>query len=445
MKGKGDLGIRLLIKSLTIVYVMLIVSSFAGVVKSAETTFIVEPAITLTGRYDSNFYRENTNDREAYTITVTPGIELGVETSKAELSLYYNLEAYFYEDKGDVPDGEVSVDEENYVGHLAILNALYSPVERLTLGLNDSFYVTRRPFDADRFADSTEREKYWVNRFTPGLYYEFKNRFSAGLRYRRTDIEYDESDEYDSIEHRGLLNLIYNPQRTLTLDLDYQVWTQENPDDLINDEYTSNQLQLLAEKRYKYFAFGGGIGFHGRNFTGAGDDSDQEFEDADVINWIVSITGQNPAPPVQKRRLALDFQRLRSHLYLAVERNFNNLGYYYDLFEATRYTASVGHIFYHKFHGILRGYYQNSDYQNYSALTPSGDTQTRDDDTWDYSAILRYLMTEKMSIVMMGGHQERDSNIVDLDYDNDYVYLGYEFNYDIGKRGPFSLEASYYR
>ena len=447
MPVEKTLGTASMMGAATVVLLVSIISLtplLAGTAR-AETKFIVEPMIVLAGAYDSNLYRTETNEREAYTFTITPGIELGVETPKAEVSLFYNLEAYFYEDKDSVPEGESPVDDENYVGHLAILDALWSPVERLTLGLNDSFYITRRPFDADRFANSTEREKYWVNRFTPGLYYEFKNRFALGARYRRTDIDYDDTEEYDTFEHRGLFNLIYNPQRTLTLDLDYQVWTQESADALLDDEYTSNQLQLLLEKRYKYFAFGGGIGYHNREFTGDGGEDDPAFEDAEVVNWIVSVTGQNPMPPVQKRRLSLDFQRLRSHMYFAAEQNFNNLGYYYDLFEATRYTGSVGHVFYHKFHGILRGYYQISDYQHYAGETPSGSTEMREDETWDYAAILRYLWTEKMSIVLMGGHLERDSNLAGLDYKNDYAFLGFEINYDIGKRGPFSIEASYYR
>lgn len=443
--GKLD-GNRLILFLLIMTCLLLLGFGSQGVNEAkAEAKFIVEPMIILGGAYDSNFYRTEANEREAYTATITPGIKLGVETPKSELSLYYNLEAYFYEDKGSVPEGEASVDEENYVGHLAILDALYSPVERLTLGLNDSFYITRRPFDADRFANSTEREKYWVNRFTPGLFYEFKNRFSLGLRYRRTDIDYEDTDEFDSIEHRGLFNLIYNPQRTLTLDLDYQVWNHESEDALFDDEYTSNQLQLRVEKRYKYVAFEGGIGYHNRDFADPGGDSEIEFEDADVVNWIFAVSGQNPSPPIQKRRLGRQFQRAKSHFFIAAERNFNNLGYYFDLFEATRYTASIGHVFYNKIHGILRGYFQNSEYQNFIGETPSGSTALRDDDTWEIGAVLRYLLNEKMSLALMVGHQERESNLVDLDYDNDYGFLGFEINYDIGERGPFSREASFYR
>lgn len=399
----------------------------------AETKYTIVPYFSAVGRYDSNFWRLEDNEREVYTYLLAPGIQLGAETPKSKLNLFYTLEAYFYEDKNNVPAGERKADDENYVGHLATLDALWSPVERFTIGLYDDFYLTRHPIAADRFSDSVGREKYWVNRFTPFIFYEFTDRFSIGLRYRQTDIDFDDSGESDWLEHRGMINLLYNPSRSLTFDLSYQRWTnEEDRKTLENRDYTSDQIQLAAEKRYKYFSFEGGIGYHNRDFEDIGD---PDVRDWDAINWKLSVTGQNPPPQEQKRLLGRVFLRAKSHIYFAVEKNFNNLGYYFDTFEAYRYTASAGHVFLDKIRGLVRGFYQTNDYI----------ASSRKDDIYDISGAIGYLITKKMELSFTIGRTERDSNVDGESYQDDYAYLKFDFNFDIGSRGDFSEEGSYYR
>jgi len=429
MKNKKILfSVTMCFFAVTIVALM-----FAADNAVAETKFTVKPYFSAVGRLDSNFYKEEDNEREVYTYLLAPGIQLGAETPKSNVNLYYTLEAYFYEDKDDLLPGERKADDEDYVGHLALFKAQWSPVERFTLGLKDDFYLTRHPIDADRFSESVEREKYWVNRFTPLIFYEFKYRFSVGLRYRRTDIEFEDSDEADFLEHRGIINLLYNPSRTLTLDLDYQRWTNEEDSKALESrEYTSDQIQLVAEKRYKYFEFEGGVGDQNRDFEDIGD---PDVEDADVINWKFAVTGQNPPPQEQRRLLGRQFLRAKSHVYAAVERNFNNLGYFFDTFKAYRYTASVGHVFLEKIRAGVRGFYQTSDYI----------ASDREDDIFDLSGTIGYLITKKMEISFTAGRQERDSNLDGQSYENDYLFLKFDFNYDIGSRGDFSEEGSYYR
>ena len=405
----------------------------------AEAKFNLTPMFSVYARSDSNFWKSEENERQVYTYTLQPGIGLGVETPKTKVDLTYFLEAFFYEDQDTVPAGERDADDDNYVGHLGILDASWAPAERLHLLLNDSFYLTRRPTASDRFSDSIDRVKYWVNRFTPGLFYEFKNRFSIGLRYRRTDLDSDD-DRDDFTEHRGLFNLLYNPTRTITLDLDYQRWTlAHDEEELLGDEYTSDQIQLKLSKRYKYFSFMGGIGYHNRDFE------DSDLDDQDTVAYLISVTGQNPPPPEEQHRFGRDFVRAKTHMYLAYERNFNNLGYFVDTFIADRFTASVGRVFLDKIRIVARGYYQTNDYDNFKGPTPSGTEENREDNIWDIGASIGYLINEKMEVLFTAGREERDSNLAGFDYENDYFELSFNFNYDVLARGDFSKEASYYR
>ncbi|MEW5910496.1 MAG: outer membrane beta-barrel protein, partial [Thermodesulfobacteriota bacterium] len=360
-----------------------------------------------------------------------------------KFSLDYTLEAYFYDDASDVPEGERAADEDNYLGHVFVFDGQYSLAERFTLMLNDSFYYTRRPVESDEFSNSIARDKYWVNRFTPGIFYDFNERFSTGLRYRRTDIEYvdDESQQSNFLEHRILFNFIYNPTRTLTFDLDYQRWTNtEEPRNLEKREYTSDQLQLVLEKRFTYIALEGGIGFHNRSY-----EDDPDLEDQDSIIYKAAITWQNPPPEDITQYRGRSFIRAKTHAYLAAEKNFNNLGYYFDTYVANRLTGSIGYVFLEKFHLFARGYYQITEYKNYEGLTPEGTTEIREDKVYDYSAGLGYLIRKNMEISIRTGNKKQDSNIAGLDYENNYAMLTFDFNYDLSARGDFSEEASYYR
>jgi hypothetical protein len=402
----------------------------------AKTKVTIEPMLTLSGQMDTNFFRTEDNEREVYTYLIQPGLHLGSETPKSKLHLYYTLDANLFEDKSSVPEGEKPVDEQNYIGHIVNFDGSYSPFEKLTLLLNDQFNITRRPIESDYYYYNLEEEKYWVNRFTPGIFYYVTPRFSAGLRYRRTDLDYYNSEDEDYIEHRALIDILYNPTRTTTLDLDYQRWTRRYREDLFDRDYTTDWIRLVGEKRFKHFSFDGGIGYH---------EPSEDAENQDVINWLVSATWQNPPPPEETRLLGSRIIRAKSHIYAALENNFNNLGDYYDVYVARRFTWSIAHFFLQKLSAGIRGYHENNDYQFETGETPAGNIEGREDDISDISANIAYLIKEKMSISFTLGHEKCDSNLAGYDYENDYYMLHFNVNYDITGRGGFSKEASYYR
>ncbi len=132
-------------------------------------------------------------------------------------------------------------------------------------------------------------------------------------------------------------------------------------------------------------------------------------------------------------------------MYLAYEKNFNNLGYFADTYEADRITASVGRVFLDKIDITVRGYFQVLDYIEFIGPTPSGTQENREDDVWNVNAIISYLINDQMRVSFGAGREERDSNLAGFDYENDFFELTFSFNYDFASRGNFSREASYYR
>jgi len=388
--------------------------SFFPVMGSAEPVFTIEPTATVSSRLDSNFYKTENNEREVYTYLLQPGIQFGVETAKSKVDFIYTMDFYYYDDKSDVPVGDDPAKDENYIGHYAVLDASNTITDRLTLGLKDAFYRTQRADQYDDLTDSTERREHNVNRLTPRIYYDFGDRFSMGLRYRRQDIDYDDSSISDSVEHRGVFDLIYNPSRVTTLDLDYQHWRQ-NYDQGVSD-YTSNQLRLIFQKRYKYFSFDAGGGYHKRHFEDPG------LEEGDIFYYKVAIGGQNPPSfGIGPRIYESDSLEIKSHIYFDAERNFNNLGGFRT---ENRFTLSLGHLFLEKIKGELKGYYITSDYENIS----------RKDDTYGISGSIRYLINDRWNLLFITGITDRDSNVVGNSYENVYLTLNLEFSYPIGRK-----------
>jgi len=394
----------------------------------SSSKFVVKPRFSSASRFDSNFYLTKDNERAVYTYLVQPGIQLGIEAPKTKAYIDYTFEAYFYRDKDSVSSNEDPASSNDYFGHLVNFSASHNLTPRITLGFDDTFYRTLYPYNYDRLSDNIEKRQYDINRLTPSFLYEFEDRLSLGVRYRKTDINYEDSSEGDSTEHRGYVGLIYYPTKTLSFELDYQHWLTNYENN--SPGYTSDQLRLNFQKRFKYYTFDAGTGYHIRSFE------DSKFDDADTVSFKVSFSGQNPPPPEIKRPPGMHFIRSRSHFYVAAERNFSNYDSYYA---ADRFTMSLGHVFFRKILARIKGYYQMSDYEQFGGLNAN-----REDNIYNVSGSLGYLFAKNLSLSFTAGREVRNSNFSDYDYKNNFFMLTLDFNWDIGSRGGHTEEALYY-
>ncbi|MBW1644155.1 MAG: outer membrane beta-barrel protein [Deltaproteobacteria bacterium] len=392
--------------------------------------FVIKPKLTAASRFDSNFYLTDGNERDVYSFLVQPGIQLGLETPKTKTYLDYDFEANYYHDNGSVPSGENRASSHDYFGHLVNFSTKYEPTSRLMIGFNDTFYRTLYPYHYDRLSDNIEKSQYDINRMTPSLLYDLSERFTIQTRYRRTDLDYEESNNsnnIDSTEHRGYFNFVYYPTRTTSFDLEYQHWLMAYEDG--NSDYVSDQVKLNFQKRFKYYTFDAGVGYHYRDFDNS------QYEDGDAFAYKVAFTAQNPPPPEIKRPPGQSFIRSKSHFYIAAERNFSN----YDTYAAAdRFTASMGHVFFRKILTRVKGYYQISDYDDIGLGTD------REDKTYQVSGTIGYLINNYLSLNFTAGIEERDSNMTGSDYENNFFILSLDFNYDISGRGGHTKEALYY-
>jgi hypothetical protein len=370
----------------------------------AATKLNIKPKMSVQWQVDSNLYLAQDREREVYTYILQPGIELGIETAKSNLMLDYTLDAFYYDDRDTVLPGEDPSDDDNYVGHTGIIEAKHRPFDRLHLILNESFYLTRDPAQADEFSNSVDRDKYYVNRFTPIVIYEFGRKFTAGLRYRHTKIDYSSSNNEDSNENRGKFDLVYNFTPKTSLDLEYQYWRKNY--DFNTSDYDSNQIQLIFRKRFRTFNVSAGAGYQNRSFD------DSSLDDLNVVTYHLKFNGEGT------------LANRRTNISLNIEQNFNDQSVGSNYYTATRFIVSGGHEFSGKLSGDVTAYYQLSDYER----------SKRKDDTYEITGNITYMLARWLSLSVGAGYEKRESNLEGSDYKNTFFISRLEFTYDLGRK-----------
>ena len=377
----------------------------------AQGQFIVEPRVDAGWRYDSNFHRSETNEQGVDTFFLKPGMALGYTTDKTEVTLDYDAKAYRYNDRDGVAAGSLAADDFNYVEHRAALAAESRISRRILLGVENMLWVTRDPANADANSNAVDRYKYTLNRFQPKLVYNFGSRFGMGLTYTNliTDYTYDAPGKgEDSEENRGGFTLFYYLNSDTSVDLDYQIWNRDY--ERASSDYDSQQVMVNVNKQFNYLTVSLGAGYHGRDF-----DENLAGGDIETFVWKLALAGQNPQDA--KRRP-------RQSIYFSVGKNFNDAGSGNTYYEATRVDAAVSRLFFEKINLKLAGWYQNADYQ----------TSSRKDDAWKASLTVDHWVNDALSWGVEGGLEERDSNQSGNDYDNRYLMVNVNFNYDMGSR-----------
>lgn len=398
-------------RNIVLVVIILFLIHLPASAQSADN-FNLKPKISASWKSDSNYFKAETNEREIYTYLVQPGLEFGYQTAKSQVLFDYTMDLHYYDDQDDVPVGQTPADESDFTGHTVGFSAISQPFDRLTLGLDNLFNMTRDPGLSDRFSNEVSRDKYYINRFSPYLRYKFGPVFSAGLKYNNIELDYSPATREDQSEHRGIFDLEYSFTRLTSVDLEYQIWKRSYTG--TSSTFTSNQVKLILKKQFQYFTFEAGGGYHDRSFEKAG------LESTDIFTYHVEIRGQNEAK--------------RSYISFTADRNYNDSGEGDVYFKGHKFDISAGHLFFEKLPLDLTASYQISDYETQTGTTPEGTTELREDDKYEISGQLGYMITNDLILAVKVGYETRDSNLQGYDYDNRYIMAKIDFGYEFGRR-----------
>jgi len=401
-------------KILFIAWAAFVISISFPVSIFAASKFNIQPKIFTSWGLDSNFYRAEFLEREVYTYKISPGLKVDFEGAKTSLMLDYTLDAIYYEDRDTVPPNEKPADDEDYLGHTFTGEARYQAFDRLLVGLNGSYYLTRDPAQSDTLSNSIDRDKYTITRITPLLFYKFGDKFNVGLRYRHTDLDYIPEDREDSKENRGIFNLVYNLNSKNSLDFEFQHWQKEYTQN--TSDYLSNQVKLIFRRKLRVFDLEAGAGYQKRTFDDPG------LDDESIFTYNLNLGGNWL---IENRRTRVSFN---------VEQNLNDQSEGNNYFIATRFVLNALHEFTRKLSGEAGAYYQISDYQNTYGLNSDGAIEKRMDNTYDIFGKINYKFARWLIFSVTGGYEKRDSNLAGLSYDNNYLITSLGFVYDLGKK-----------
>jgi hypothetical protein len=394
-----------------LLFITLLFLSLSGTGLAAEK-ITVTPRLAVGWQLDDNFFKAEAITREVTTFLVQPGVDVGVETAKALGSASLTLNNYTYSDVDPVPYGQQPADEDNYTGYALTLKGRYRPSPRLLGGLEYSDFNTRDPAQSDVFSNSISREKYTIRRVTPQVFYEFDPKFSMGLKYRYTDTDYDVATGEDSAEHRAIFDLLYSLGSQASLDLEYQHWNRDYS--LTTSGYTSDQINLIFRKEFRYLALEAGGGYQDRSFDKEG------LEAIDVFTYRVAAIGQNPPAPDPAPR---------SYIAFAFEQNFNDQGLAEKYFLARRLSLTARRLFREKIIATIELFHQASDYETTTGLTPAGTIELREDETLGISGSVGYIIAHWVTFSLAAGFEQRDSNLAGLSYDNTYFIAKFDLSY----------------
>ena len=366
----------------------------------AGTKMVIKPSVAAGTGYETNYLSSDTDERPVYYYYLEPGLEFGLTTAKSSLLFDYTLTAYKYEEKDDPPPGELDISSYDYVGHDMALTAETQATDRLKLELSDSFILTRDPDELDPYANEIIKLKYASNEFSPKLEYRLSDTFTLGAGYSYSTIDYDRSDQEDSRENRGAANLVYHLNSITSLDLKFEYWQVEY--DKTTPDYDSRQTTLTFLRELKYYTISLGAGYQTRSF-----ESDLA---SDISGPVWNIRFKCPRP----------------YIMVSLGQNYNDTAVADQYYLATRLSAEFGSRFWEKIDLKIKGYFQNSDFED--------SPENREDDTWSLSCSADYDRNEYLSFGIEAGYRMRDSNIHRNDFENAFVAVNIIWNYNLGSR-----------
>lgn len=371
---------------------------------------IIKPYVETGYQRDTNFHKSNDNTKTVDTFNTKGGVVLGYTTEKSQVLLDYYFNIFRFDDQDDVAPGQIKADSFNFTAHRANFTSQAQITDRMLIGLDNMFWRTRDPANADDTSNGVERFKYDMNQFTPRVAYKFGEKFGFGLKYKNLLLDYKDDgpgEGEDSTENRVTFVLSYYFNSKTFFDLDYQIWATDY--DKQSVDYTANQAMGRINYQFNYITLAAGAGYQKRSFDNSG------VTDFNKFVWQLSASGEKPSETagIPKHSVYMAF---------GSKPNANGAGNSY--YDSLRLDFRFSYLFIEKINCTLDGYYQNSDYE----------TSTRRDDRYYVSLAADYLISDWFSLGLQGGTEDRNSNIDTKDFSNRFIMINAKFNYNLGAK-----------
>jgi hypothetical protein len=405
----------------------------ADLLLAAEQRYEVKPYVSVTEQYTSNVFLTNTNTKEDWITTVTPGIRLGVNDPSFGADVDLNAGYNWYANRT----------KEDYWSVGGNINLRYNPDPLLTFRLREYALRTSQSSEPSYQAGQAGNVQgtyqgttpYWRNILEPSVDWKFSKQGSLGLLYRNNILRYEGGSAYsDSTENyfSPRLTWMFDQRNSITLDYAYTIGDfQSQPDFIGNNAHARYTYRYDAQMSFfvDYEFFNRVYDAPGTSYTVSAPTAGVEYAfDKSLIGLAqIGYYWQNPNGAEGKNGpkgiLSLTQKDKLTTYTLSLEAGYKedvfstqNLGFSrYD-----RALAVVNHMLTQRFSVGLVGVAEHSDY----AFDPRID--------WVYTAdaTASYALLKWLSISGRAGWQQRDSNISVYDYNEFHAYVTLSATYE---------------
>lgn len=366
----------------------------------AEEIINLTPIVTTTCRYDTNFWKTNEDHVEVSQLNLIPQILLNYDKSRLKTELYGNVGFYEYYKLSNEDSSQRNVSTYDYVGTSIDLDIEYEISDKIDAQLINRFYVTRNPEFTEKYNNSTDREKYSVNFFSPEILYKWSERYGVKLKYQNSIIEY-ENGINDSKENRGVVNVYSFLRKRSTIYLGYHFWDRNYDNDF--SDYTSHFININYKRDWKKYEMILTGGYHMRNFD------NMDSDDINLLSWKVQIGKKISYDASDENEFIVTFgQRIND---VRVDNGYLTATYVDSIL---RYKLT------NKLVGNLNIELQNSDYNN----------QNREDNLVSLSMLFEYAVSRRIVLGLQSGMDLRESNSDSNEYQNYFILANMVFTYD---------------
>jgi hypothetical protein len=361
--------------------------------------------------YNDNLYLTNADKVREFITYAGAGALAKLETRKNRLDFSYKVRKVFYWDYED--DDGIDTTNLNYLAQNLNLEAATQLSDRVRIGIEESYLVSRRPREYYVMTDRTSAARYWANRVAPYVEYQLGKKIFLMLKYKYDVLRYTERSiiyDEDATENRGYLTLKYrlNPRRAV--DLDYQYWQRDHE---ISPSYHTNQVTVGYEHLFRVLRGEARCGYLRRT-------------------WKEEIEGRVKNRQGFVYKVSASAQTQKSRASLGVEETQSDLTGFGSDYRVRMLSWGLGHTFLGKVSVDLGGYYQQCRYQELLTTTETGATEKRRDDIWNINTTIEYPIHKWLSLSLSFSHSERESNDTGIygDYAGNQILLTIKPRYE---------------
>lgn len=360
-------------------------------------------SLQIKQEYDDNIFSGEENLSRDLIASLIPRVRFNTRGLRHAVTFDYRLSAIRHADLDPAPG--LDLRDLDYIGHNLKIMAKRMVSERVKVGTDETFLLSRRPSDMYLATNRISAAKYYRNWLSPFVEYQVSENGALRLSALFDTLHYLErfgpSDEdSDALSSDLTYGYRLNPKTDVYLDGRICRRTYD-----VSSDYLSPKLLFgLRRKFSSRYRVECSFGYQRRDF--AEEDDPQASEGGDFVG-IARLISES-----RKSRVELSFSHFPADLsdggfYYVVDRGCVDM--FYLPTPRIKCAASI--------------YYEEAGYDKERGLTEDGVIEKRSDARYGGDLLAEYALKPWLSVSLGYARIERDSNFSMADFIENRVFL----------------------